>query len=172
VETPAPEQPKPPAATPVAAQAPKPETAPAAASATEHPLQIVTSPPGADIILDNDPAKTCKSPCSFDVTPGRHTLAATLQGYRRELRITEVSQRPQELFVNLTRAMGVVMISTDVPGADILIDGKPIPEKTPAKLSLPAGKHTVSVLRNGRRTDQEIEVKDGGLLNFALQLNP
>ncbi len=167
VEKPAPEAPKP-ATSPVAT----PQSQPAAAPAAEQLLQIVTSPPGADIVLDNDASKTCKTPCSFHVPPGRHTLAVTLQGYRRELRITEVNQRPQELFVNLTKAMGVVMISTDVPGAQILIDGKPIPEKTPAKLSLPAGKHTVSVLRDGRRTDQEIEVKDGGLLNFALQLNP
>jgi serine/threonine protein kinase len=170
-ETPAPEAPKP--ATRPVATPPKPQTAPAAvAVAAEHPFQIVTSPPGADIVLDNDASKACKSPCTFQVSSGRHTITVTLQGYRRELRIIEISQRPQELFVNLTKEMGVVMVSTEVPGAQILIDGKPIPEKTPARLSLPAGKYTISVLRDGRRADQEIVVRDGSLLNFALQLNP
>jgi hypothetical protein len=169
---PAAEPPKSAATNPVAGQAaapaPKP---PAVASTAEQPLQIVTSPPGADAVLDNDSTKICKSPCSFHVSPGRHTLTISKQGYRRELRIVEV-QRPQELFVSLTKATGIVVVSTETPGADILIDGKPIPEKTPARLTLPAGKYTVTVLRNGRRADQEIEVKDGSLLNFALQLNP
>ncbi len=176
-EPPAAEPPAP-ATTPVLTPPAKPantQTAPAAPAApptAEQPLQIVTSPPGVDAVLDRDPSKTCKSPCSFQVAPGRHTLALNLQGYRQELRIVEVSQRPHELFVNMTQATGIVMISTEVPGADILINGRPIPEKTPARLVLPAGKYKVSVLRDGRRADQDIEVKDGSLLNFALQLNP
>ncbi|HOL72755.1 MAG TPA: serine/threonine-protein kinase, partial [Bryobacteraceae bacterium] len=174
--TPVVEERKPAAAPPVTQSKPAPavtQSRPAAESPVEHqPLQIVTSPPGADVILDDDPSKTCKTPCSFDVVPGRHTLVITMDGYRRELRIAEVGQRPQELFVNLIRAMGVVMISTDIPGAQILIDGKLIPERTPAKLSLPAGRYIVSVVKDGRRADQEIHVKDGSLLNFSLQLNP
>ncbi|MGE5570972.1 MAG: protein kinase domain-containing protein [Rhodospirillales bacterium] len=167
-EAPVVEEPKPkPAAAPAATQSQR-----EAAPPEEQPLQIVTSPPGADVILDNNLSKTCKTPCTFNVVPGRHTLAITMNGYRRELRIAEVAQRPQELFVNLIREMGVVVINTDIPGAQILIDGKPIQEKTPAKLSLPAGRYMVTVVKDGRRADQEIQVKDGSLLNFSLQLNP
>ncbi len=174
---PAAQPPEPAATSPVESQAvtpaPKPPVArtPAVASTAEQPLQIVTSPPGADTFLDNDFSKGCKSPCSFHVSPGRHTLIISMRGYRRELRIVEV-QRPQELFVSLTKAVGIVVVSTETPGAQILIDGKPIPERTPARLTLPVGKYTVTVVRDGRRADQVIEVKDGSLLNFALQLNP
>jgi hypothetical protein len=151
VEATAPPQPKPPAL---------------------QPLQVVTDPPGAKVVLDEDSTKTCQSPCSFQLDAERHTLAFNLAGYRAELRILPPSRQPQELFVPLTRMVGTVMVMADALGAQILIDGKPIPETTPAKLTLPAGKYNLSVLKDGHRADQEIEVKDGSLLKFTLQLNP
>ncbi|MGO9095462.1 MAG: protein kinase domain-containing protein [Bryobacteraceae bacterium] len=151
VEATAPPQPKPPAL---------------------QPLQVVTDPPGAKVVLDEDSTKTCQSPCSFQLDSQRHTLAFDLAGYRAELRILPPSRQPQELFVPLTRMVGTVMVMADALGAQILIDGKPIPETTPAKLTLPAGKYNLSVLKDGHRADQEIEVKDGSLLKFTLQLNP
>jgi serine/threonine protein kinase len=137
-----------------------------------QPLQVVTNPPGATVVLDNDPTKTCQSPCSFQVPPGRHVLAGNLAGYREALRIVEVSRQPREEFVPMVRMMGTVMVMADALGAQILIDGKPIPETTPARLNLAAGKHVVSVVKDGHRADQEIEVKDGSLLKYTLQLNP
>jgi len=151
VKTTAPPQPKPPAL---------------------QPLQVVTDPPGAKVVLDEDSTKTCQSPCSFQLDSQRHTLAFNLAGYRAELRILPPSRQPQELFVPLTRMVGTVMVMADALGAQILVDGKPIPETTPAKLTLPAGKYNLSVLKDGHRADQEIEIKDGSLLKFTLQLNP
>jgi hypothetical protein len=151
VKTTAPAQPKPPAL---------------------QPLQVVTDPPGAKVVLDEDSTRTCQSPCSFQLDSQRHTLAFNLAGYRAELRILPPSRQPQELFVPLTRMVGTVMVMADALGAQILVDGKPIPETTPAKLTLPAGKYNLSVLKDGHRADQEIEIKDGSLLKFTLQLNP
>ena len=137
-----------------------------------QPLQVVTNPPGAKVVLDNDQTKTCQSPCSFQVPPGRHVLASNQAGYREALRIVEVSRQPREEFVDMVRMMGTVMVMADALGAQILIDGKPIPETTPARLNLPAGKHVVSVVKDGHRADQDIEVKDGSLLKYTLQLSP
>jgi hypothetical protein len=137
-----------------------------------QPLQVVTDPPGATAVLDNDSTKTCQSPCSFQLDSQRHTLALNLAGYRPELRILPPSRQPQEVFVPLARMMGTVMVMADALGAQILIDGKPIPETTPAKLNLPVGKYNLSVLKDGHRADQEIEVKDGSMLKFTLQINP
>jgi len=137
-----------------------------------QPLQVVTNPPGATVVLDNDQTKTCQSPCSFQVPPGRHVLASNQAGYREALRIVEVSRQPREEFVDMVRMMGTVMVMADALGAQILIDGKPIPETTPARLNLPAGKHVVSVVKDGHRADQDIEVKDGSLLKYTLQLSP
>ena len=138
----------------------------------EQPIQVITSPPGARVVPDDNPARACQSPCSLRMLPGRHTLAVTLGGHRRELRILEVTAQPLELFVNLTAATGRVRIESDPPGASILVDGQARTEKTPATLVLLAGKHHLTVSRDGSRGEREIEVPDGGLIRVSLSLPP
>jgi serine/threonine-protein kinase len=135
------------------------------------PLQVVTSPPGAATVLDHDPSKTCSTPCSFEVSSGRHTLAFTLSGYRRELRIVEMSG-PKELFVNMTRASGTVQVHSEPAGAQILVNNHLRTETTPAALVLPVGRYVLTVAKDGRHASQTIDVQDGSLLKFDLQLNP
>jgi serine/threonine protein kinase len=158
-----------------APQPPKPKPAPeqpAAVASADQPLQVTTDPPGAAAMLDNDPSKACTSPCTFQVPNGRHTLAVEKSGYRKELRILDVKGQPQEQFIRMIQAVGTVRIESEPAGAEILVDDQPRPETTPATITLPAGKHVITVSKNGRRTDQAIEVRDGGLTRFDLQLNP
>jgi serine/threonine-protein kinase len=176
--TPAPQPPAPapaqaeppPVPTPKQVEPPKarpPEPPPA----REQPLQVVTNPPGAAAVLDDDLSRTCTTPCSFQVGPGRHTLAVTLAGYRRELRIVEVTS-PKELFINLTQPTGTLRVESDPPGARILINGELRAESTPTTFTLPAGKYVLTVSKDGRRAEQAVEVKDGSLSRLDLQLNP
>ena len=161
-----PERPAPLVTTPPA-RTPRPVPSPP----VEQPIQVVTRPPGAQVVPDNNPTLTCKSPCSMRMLPGRHTLAVTMAGHRREMRIFEVTAQPLELFVNLTPATGRVRIESDPPGAAIQVDGQARSERTPATLVLPAGRHRLTVSRNGGRLDREVEVRDGGLVlvNFSLR---
>ncbi len=71
--SPAPPAQRPPAAPPAA---PPAKTAPAGAT------EIFSSPPGANVVIDNDASLTCTTPCNLSLPPGRHTLVATLDGYR------------------------------------------------------------------------------------------
>jgi hypothetical protein len=161
-EAPAERTPEPVKPKPVAVQAPP---------LGEQPLQIVTSPPGASVVVDNDPSKTCTAPCDLKVAAGRHTFVVTMNGYRRELRIVDVTG-PKELFVNLTQPGGTVRVESEPAGAQIMVDNQPRPEKTPATFVLPVGKYTLTVIKDGRRAEQALDVKDGSLLKFDLELNP
>jgi hypothetical protein len=134
-------------------------------------LQIITSPPRAQVVIDNDPSKRCTTPCDLQVAAGRHTLAIMLEGYRREVRIVEVTG-PKEQFVGLTRPTGTVRVESDPAGAQILVNNQVRPETTPATFVLPAGKYELTVIKGGRRAVQPIEVKDGSLLKFDLELSP
>jgi len=136
----------------------------------EQTIQVVTSPPGAHAMADNNQARTCRSPCSFNLLPGRHTLAVTLEGYRREMRIFEVTGQPLELFVGLTPVTGTVRVESDPPGASIIVDGQPVAEKTPATLTLPAGKHRLTVRRDGGVAEREIDLRDGALMKVSFPL--
>jgi len=155
----------------VEAPSPPPHTRPAEPAPSLAAVQIVTDPAGAQAMLDHDPTKVCTSPCSLDVTLGHHTLALTLAGHRQEFRTLDVNG-PRELSVSLTQPTGTVRVESDPPGAEILIDNQPRPEKTPATFVLPIGSYMLAVIKDGRRTEQRLQVRDGALVTFNLQLNP
>ncbi|MGE5646747.1 MAG: protein kinase domain-containing protein [Acidobacteriota bacterium] len=168
-----PVRPEPPAPEPVQPEPvkPKPVAAAQAEPLGDQPLQVVTSPPGATVGIDDDPAKKCTAPCNVRVSAGRHTIAVTMAGYRRELRIVDVTS-PKEVFVTLSQTGGSVRVESEPAGAQILVNNQPRPERTPATFRLPAGRYTLTVIKDGRRADQTLDVKDGALLKFDLELNP
>jgi serine/threonine-protein kinase len=174
--TPAPVPPaasKPQPSTPAAAEEPKspavgPRRTPPAA--TEHKLVVTTSPPGAEVIFDGKPETKCKSPCTVVLSPGRHTLVATLPGHRPEMRIFEMSA-PREIFLGLSPQTGTVRVESTPAGAQILVNGQARPETTPATLILPVGKYQIEVVHGGSRDQQSIEVKEGALLRISFQLS-
>ncbi len=174
--TPSPEQPKP--AEPVATEPPKPAAAPppvatnppAAVPATKPPVaaaakevtaEIATTPPGATIVFDRDAAKTCTSPCSIPLAPGRHVYTTSLAGYRPTTRIFELPKESQQA-VTLERQSGTVMVSSTPAGATIVVNGQTWSQKTPAILTLPAGSHKIQLNLQGHPPYEEsVEVKDG-----------
>ncbi len=134
-------------------------------------IQIVTTPPGAQAMFDRDPSLVCVSPCSLEVAQGPHSLALTLAGYRQEYRMLDVSG-PRQLTVALTQPTGTVRVESDPPGAEIFIDNQPRPEKTPATFVLPIGSYMLAVVKDGKRTEQRLQIRDGALVTFNLQLMP
>jgi hypothetical protein len=52
------------------------------------------------------------------------------------------------------------MLNTDPPGATVRINGKAVPEITPAQITLPPGTYTVTVEKGGRAQTQRIELKE------------
>ncbi len=133
-------------------------------------VQVRTSPPGASVVFDGNQARTCQTPCSVTLSPGRHTASATFPGYRPAMRIFQLPDEGN-LFVYMSKMTGEVQIITDPPGASILIDGQTRAETTPATLSLAAGKCTVTVAKDGyRQNEQEIEVKDSAFMRLTLSL--
>lgn len=172
VEEPAPTPPvaaRPPATKPAPAR--KIPSTPPAVVAAEQTVQVVTNPPGATVIFDDGRGRSCKTPCSVRLAGGRHTLAATLAGYRRELRIFEVAGQAKELFVNLSVTTGSVLVVSDPPGASILVNGQPRKETTPATLVLPVGRYNLEVVKNGKRSDQDFDLKEGAAVKISFSLN-
>jgi tRNA A-37 threonylcarbamoyl transferase component Bud32 len=155
-----------PSAMPETPASPPPVTGtvkPAAQPATVTPVdvEIVTTPPGATIVFDRDEAKTCTSPCSMSLPPGRHVFAATMAGYRPATRIFELPKESEHA-VTLERQAGTVMVSTTPAGATIVVNGQTWSQKTPTILTLPAGRHRIELTLAGYPPYEEaVEVKDG-----------
>jgi len=139
--------------------APEPKT-----RAALGPLDIAipTNPAGATAILDGRPETACTTPCALRAAPGRHSVEISLTGYMTERRDVRVTDSAQELpLVTLRKAFGTLMLNSDPAGASITLDGKQMPQRTPAQLSLPAGTYTLTVEKNGMRKTEQVEIRNG-----------
>ena len=169
--------PKPvPAAPPVERPSPTPPARPPAvpskppatppAKAASGGVQIFSSPPGATVVVDNDLALTCTTPCNLNLPAGRHTLLASMDSFRRTPKIFNLPQEPT-VSLTLERMMGRLSVRTQPPGATIYVNGEPRAEKTPAMFSLPAGKYRIAVVKEGlAKQEDEVVVKDGGIADL------
>jgi hypothetical protein len=171
-ETPVSDPPSEPAAElPADSVKPPPNTPGQQAVTTEPaPIRLVTNPPGAFLVIDGRSDFSCMSPCSLSLPPGRHTLAATKEGYRRTLRILEPATQG-EVFLNLDRTTGTLAIRSEPRGASIYVDGQLRPEKTPAVLALATGSHSIELVHNESREKHEVVVQDSVITNLTVDLS-
>lgn len=68
-----------------------------------------------------------------------------------------------------------VKVTSDPPGATIVVDGKPIAEKTPAEIELEPGTHKITLQAAGKKdNEQAVEVVafTGATLNATLEAAP
>jgi hypothetical protein len=131
--------------------------------------RMVTNPPGVFLVVDGSSQYSCTTPCSMQLAPGRHTLVATREGYRRTLKIFETPVT-DDVFLNLDRTTGTLMVRSEPRGAAIVIDGQTRSEKTPAMLTLPTGNHNVEVQQANRKVTQDVVIRDSGITNLTVDL--
>ena len=154
-ETPAESKPVQADTTPPRAPATQPTPTPA-----EARFLLTTSPAGADVVFDANPALKCTSPCSTVLPVGRHTFMIRHAGYRDAQRIIEIP-RDTGLIVDLVRMTGMLSLISSPPGLTVFIDGQEQSQKTPASITLPVGEHRVQVVKGNDKQEFVVEIRDG-----------
>ena len=125
-------------------------------------VTVSSSPSGATATLDGRPDAACTTPCSLDAAPGRHALSVTLPGYDIERREVEIGSGPQELPTIILRAPGgTLMLTTTPTGASILVNGKKLPQTTPAQITLAPGNYSITVEKDGKQVTRPVDVHNG-----------
>ena len=173
---PVPSEPAPtPPAEPQTAAAKPPDTV-AAAPATPvapvtYPVTVVSSPGGATITLDGRSQSACTAPCSVNAAPGHHTIAITMPGYQIEHRDVELGNGGMELPPVILRAIGgTIMVTSEPAGASILVNGKKLPQVTPAQLNLAPGTYNVTVEKDGKQGTRAVEVRGDSMSYLKVTL--
>jgi serine/threonine-protein kinase len=152
----------PPAGRPLGPAERKSPAKPAPAMAATQPVAIISSPGGATATLDGDPQKACKAPCSLDATPGRHTISISMPGYQIEQREVEVLSSPVETLPVILRSLGGTLLLASKPvGAAISVNGRRIPQVTPAQIPLAPGTYTIAVEKDGKQASATVEIRNG-----------
>ena len=131
----------------------------AADKGQEQPVSLVSTPDGAAVLVDGDPALRCLAPCELRLAPGRHSLLVTLVGHHDEPRIFNVDKgKPLTMDVALRAKMGYVKVETEMPGVAIYVNGKPVGKVTPAQLPLAEGQYEVGVEIDGQMRTAKVSV--------------
>ena len=151
----------PPAAEPV-----KPPDTPPPVSTVAKPagpvsglVEIESNPTGATVTID-DTRDQCKTPCSMELSQGRHVLRFKLDGHRSGNLAIMVPQETSAS-IRLDPMTGTLMVYTTPPGAQILVNGAAQKEASPATLRMTPGKYRITLRRDGARDHtQEVEVRD------------
>ena len=99
---------------------------------------------------------TCTTPCSLALAAGRHTLNAIAPGTGTAKRIFNVPES-SDIFVDLQRSEGVLLVSSEPPGALVMVDGREM-GTTPARLRLASGQHRLAVVNGKNRAEDTVSI--------------
>jgi hypothetical protein len=112
-------------------------------------LRIETDPP--DAVVTCDGVSKGMSPATVtDVLPGDHIIGATRKGYRGiQKSITLTQGQPMVVKLALEQLMGLVLIHSDPPQADVRINGADRGKTPMLVIDLPLGKYRVQVSQPG-----------------------
>jgi hypothetical protein len=128
-----------------------------------HPgtLVLQTTPPDSEVYVDGRPGGT--TPVTLRLLPGPHTLELRRKGLSQ---MVTLSVAPDE---QLTRtiewaavvATGSLEVTSDPPGAQIVVDQKTVGETPMTVLDLTAGRHTVVVRGKVGAVTNTVEIQGG-----------
>lgn len=126
---------------------------------------------GASVFIDGQPQGT--APLPIETTPGRHLVELKKQGFDNFQEWVQVMAGDRVTMSPLLKAQLVVgdaAIDVDTPDAELWVDGKPVPQKSPALLSLSEGRHYVEAKKGGATTGAWVDVKGGARAQVSLKL--
>jgi hypothetical protein len=113
----------------------------------------------------------CKAPCSLEAARGRHTIAITMPGYQIEHRDVDVESSAVETLPVILRPLGGTLLLSSVPaGAAISVNGRPIPQVTPAQIPLSPGTYTIAVEKDGKQASATVEIRNGAVTHQRIVL--
>jgi serine/threonine-protein kinase len=134
-------------------------------------VMVASTPPGATAALDGRADAVCSTPCALDAAPGRHTLVITLPGYQVEHRDVVVASSAVDLpLVTLHAPSGTLMLTTAPDGATVSVDGRRLPQVTPAQIPLAPGDYKITVEKDGKSASSQVEIRNGAMSYLRITL--
>ena len=130
-------------------------------------VTITTDPPGAEVAIDGKRAGAAPVERRLAGTH-RIEVSGDAGSARREINV-EFGE-PQTVHVAIAARAGTLVVTSNVPGAEVVIDGEPA-GTTPASLALPAGSHRVVVRAEGWSSyDRPVEIHAEGTTQMTANL--
>ncbi len=108
-------------------------------------------------MVDDNPRFVCSTPCTLSLPNGRHTLTASLNGYSLSRRIFTIPE-DTSVFISLTKEVGVLLVTSEPPGATVIVDGRNY-GPAPQTLHLSPGPHKLVLQRGPQEHEETVEIE-------------
>jgi hypothetical protein len=137
---------------------------------------ISSQPPGADVFI-NGAKQSGQTPVSLPLAPGQYNLVLRLQGYEPYVGGIQIKDNIQtQLNAVLTEKSATrvawAQVTSNPKGAEILVDGNPTGQVTPARVQIPAGLHTLVIRLNGYQpVRRPVQASEGSTVNIDADLH-
>jgi len=149
----------------------------AAATVTPPPVvgvvQVTSNPVGAQVFIDDEPRGV--TPLRITLPPGDYTLQLRNNTVTRVLPLTVEANATVQPFVDLVPSLassGRLEISSDPPGARVVVDGTSRGVTPLVLAAVPAGQHRVVVTDGTLTVNRVVDVVPGGAVNVAAAMTP
>ena len=138
---------------------------------------ISSRPPGADVFI-NGAKQSGQTPTALPLAPGHYDVVLRLPGYAPYVGEVQVNDNIQttldaELKERSQTHVAWAQVATTPPGAEILVDGNPTGQISPARVQIPSGTHVIALKLNGFQVVRRgIEVSEGSTVPVTENLKP
>jgi serine/threonine protein kinase len=136
----------------------KPAPGPSEVTGGTSDVDLLSEPPGANVVIDDNPATSCTAPCTLSLPSGRHTLTMNEKGYGVARRVFNVPQ-DTSVYAALSKNTGVMIVTSAPSGALVTVDGHES-GRTPLTLHLTVGRHHLVVSYGGLQREETVEVEN------------
>jgi serine/threonine protein kinase len=139
-------------------------------------VYISSKPAGADIFI-NGAKQSGQTPASLPLAPGHYDLVLRLPGYDPYVGQVQVKDNIQTILDAELKERGQsarvawAQVTTTPEGAEIVVDGIPTGQVSPARVQIPSGTHVIALKLNGfQAVRRGVEASEGGTVNITENL--
>jgi len=123
---------------------------------TTGTLRFVVVPPDAVVTIEGKPVHT-GSPWDVDLAPGAHQIEIHRDGYKGWLTSIELVAGETQMLrfvlepldAAVTAAEATLIVASTPPALEVVLDGIPLPARTPIRMPIRPGSHAIALRRNG-----------------------
>jgi serine/threonine protein kinase len=140
-------------------------------------LYVSSHPAGADIFI-NGAKQSGQTPATLPLGPGQYNLVLRLPGHEPYVGQVQVKDNLQTTFETQLKEksqsnVAWAQVTTTPKGAEILIDGNPSGQYSPARVQIPVGSHILTMRADGYQPARRgVQVSEGGTVIVTETLKP
>lgn len=135
------------------------------------PVTFASTVDGISVAVDDNPAWRCVTPCApMQLPPGERSVVATREGFGLHHRSVLVGNEAMTVDLWMEAHFATLVVGSEPPGAQILVDGRDTGKVTPDKVYVPPGQHLIRVEKGDLHASGSVEAEGSSTAHLSFQL--